>query len=264
MMEQHGSLDPDIGYWADGRGPDGHAAPALLHVPRRRQVGERHDPADALRRVPAVRRRRRPRRAAAPDARRGAVRARGPRAWRAASARRSGWTAFWVIGLASPVAIYALDFWEHTLGLGLMLWGVVLVRAGRARAAIARVTGCIGGRAVRRRRDDAHRGARLPRGVRRHRLPRDAGARPRPPGDHRARSGRARRRRSGPGRQRRPRTARARHDRSAARAPPAPPQAAGTSLGRSGARSVDHVLGTNRLAWASDLVLGGAIVAAAS
>ena len=44
-----------------------------------------------------------------------------------------GWAAFWIIGLASPVAIYALDFWEHTLGLALMLWGVVL-SARRARA----------------------------------------------------------------------------------------------------------------------------------
>ena len=36
-----------------------------------------------------------------------------------------GWRAFWVVGLASPVAVYALDFWEHTVGLGLMLWAVV-------------------------------------------------------------------------------------------------------------------------------------------
>ena len=39
--------------------------------------------------------------------------------------RGSGWSAFWVMGLLSPVAIYALDFWEHSLGLALMLWGVV-------------------------------------------------------------------------------------------------------------------------------------------
>ena len=36
-------------------------------------------------------------------------------------ARRSageapGWWAFWVVGLASPMAIYALDFWEHAPG----------------------------------------------------------------------------------------------------------------------------------------------------
>ncbi len=29
------------------------------------------------------------------------------------------------MGLASPLAIYAVDFWEHSLGLALMLWGVV-------------------------------------------------------------------------------------------------------------------------------------------
>ncbi len=33
--------------------------------------------------------------------------------------------AFWVIALGSPIAIYALDFWEHALGAGLMLWAVV-------------------------------------------------------------------------------------------------------------------------------------------
>jgi hypothetical protein len=35
-----------------------------------------------------------------------------------------GWAAFWAVGLASPVTVYALDFWDHALGLGLMLWGV--------------------------------------------------------------------------------------------------------------------------------------------
>ena len=59
------------------------------------------------------------------------------RAWRDGSAAGTGWTVFWVLGLASPVAIYALDFWEHSVGLALMLWGVVVVldvintRAGR-------------------------------------------------------------------------------------------------------------------------------------
>ena len=52
----------------------------------------------------------------------------------------TGWTAFWAVGLASPVAIYALDFWEHSVGLAFMLWGVVIVldvidgRAGWRRA----------------------------------------------------------------------------------------------------------------------------------
>ena len=43
-----------------------------------------------------------------------------------------GWLAFWIVGLASPVTIYALDLWEHTLGLALMGWGaIVLVDAAQ-------------------------------------------------------------------------------------------------------------------------------------
>lgn len=42
---------------------------------------------------------------------------------------------FWLVGIASPATIYALDFWEHTLGLGLMVWGAVgVLRASRAEA----------------------------------------------------------------------------------------------------------------------------------
>ena len=55
---------------------------------------------------------------------------------------RSGWLAFWLVGLASPIAVYALDFWEHSLGVGLIAWAVVLlydVTEGKAgwRAALA-------------------------------------------------------------------------------------------------------------------------------
>lgn len=34
-------------------------------------------------------------------------------------------TAFWVTGLAGPVLLYALDLWEHTLGLAAMAWATV-------------------------------------------------------------------------------------------------------------------------------------------
>ena len=65
---------------------------------------------------------------------------------------RTGWTAFWVIGLVGPVAIYALDFWEHSLGLALMLWGVVwLLRRARRRtssASTAFVAGALFGAAA--------------------------------------------------------------------------------------------------------------------
>jgi hypothetical protein len=55
----------------------------------------------------------------------------------------AGWLAYWVVGLASPIAVYALDFWEHAPGVACMLgavallWGVVdddraLARAGGA------------------------------------------------------------------------------------------------------------------------------------
>jgi len=33
--------------------------------------------------------------------------------------------AFWLVGLATPVVIYSLDFWEHALGLAAMVWGIV-------------------------------------------------------------------------------------------------------------------------------------------
>ena len=93
----------------------------------------------------------------------GAVLARacGARALARRLGARTGVATFWVIGLATPVAIYALDFWEHSLGLALMLWGVVLLfDVAEERAGAWRGRG--GRSAVRRRRDDADRSARLP------------------------------------------------------------------------------------------------------
>lgn len=40
---------------------------------------------------------------------------------------RAGWMAFWVTTLASPIAIYALDLWEHSLGAGLMVAAFALL-----------------------------------------------------------------------------------------------------------------------------------------
>ncbi len=39
----------------------------------------------------------------------------------------NGVLATWIVGLAGPVAIYAFDFWEHTLGLAAMAFGVLKV-----------------------------------------------------------------------------------------------------------------------------------------
>jgi hypothetical protein len=38
-----------------------------------------------------------------------------------------GWAALAVAGLASPLAIYALDFWEHSWGVALMGWALVFL-----------------------------------------------------------------------------------------------------------------------------------------
>ena len=46
---------------------------------------------------------------------------------RRVSGRRAGWWAFWCVGLASPIAIYALDFWEHAPGVAFLLWAVVFM-----------------------------------------------------------------------------------------------------------------------------------------
>ena len=119
-MEHTGALDPDIGYWAERPRPGRHAASALLHEPGRRQLGQRHHACRwCTRRWPLYQ----------VGGDRGllllpmlgavlcalaAALASGD-CWAPATGGRS----FWVVGLATPVAIYALDFWEHTLGLAL-------------------------------------------------------------------------------------------------------------------------------------------------
>lgn len=51
---------------------------------------------------------------------------------------RAGWVAFWLVALASPMAVYALDFWEHAPGAALMVWaGVHALDATRAPGARA-------------------------------------------------------------------------------------------------------------------------------
>ncbi len=50
-----------------------------------------------------------------------------------------GDVAFWLVGLASPLAVYAVDAWEHAPAVGLALWGIALAldadRPTRAAAA---------------------------------------------------------------------------------------------------------------------------------
>ena len=163
-MERHGGLDPDIGYWAEREDPAGVLHPLyytyrvgrnwvnvttlpMLYAayPLYRIGGDR-----AVLLLPML----------------GAVfSAFAARALARRLGGGTGWTAFWAIGLASPVAIYALDFWEHSVGLAFMLWGVVFVLD--VIDAASWLAGCSRRRrAVRCCRDLAPRGACLPRGGR--------------------------------------------------------------------------------------------------
>lgn len=58
---------------------------------------------------------------------------------------------FWIVGLASPVAVYSLDLWEHTIGLACVLGAVSLlmdVAQGRTAALGIVAGGLLGGGAV--------------------------------------------------------------------------------------------------------------------
>jgi hypothetical protein len=126
-MKAHHSTDPDIGYWAQRWDPNGTLHPLYYTS----HIGKRWINVTTL---PALY-------AALPlyDAfgYRGALvipmlGGVGCALAAAALARRAGAgdggrLAFWVVGLASPVVIYALDFWEHTVGLALIAWAVVVL-----------------------------------------------------------------------------------------------------------------------------------------
>lgn len=126
MMEARGDLDPDVGYWAAEWDP-GARVHGLYYTSR---VGDRYLNVTTLPMVLA----------AGPlyDALgyRGALllpmlggvaTALAARALARRLAATDGWAAFWIVGLATPVAVYALDFWEHAPGLALMAWAVVVV-----------------------------------------------------------------------------------------------------------------------------------------
>jgi hypothetical protein len=126
MMERNGGLDPDIGYWAERYDPRGELQ--SLHYTYR--VGDKWVNVTTLPMLytayplylvggdravlilPML----------------GAVLcALAARALARRLGGGDGWAAFWTVGLMTPVAIYALDFWEHTIGLTLMLWASVLL-----------------------------------------------------------------------------------------------------------------------------------------
>ncbi|HEX4978769.1 MAG TPA: hypothetical protein VFV35_01775 [Acidimicrobiales bacterium] len=122
-------LDPDIGYWAEEWDPDGSlhplyytsrvadgwvnatTLPMLLAAAPLYDVGG-YRAALLLPMLGSV---------TAAFAARALVRRLRP------SDEGHGWVAFWVVGLASPLTVYALDCWEHSWGAGLIAWGTVLL-----------------------------------------------------------------------------------------------------------------------------------------
>ncbi|MCJ7438361.1 MAG: hypothetical protein MUP97_11460 [Acidimicrobiia bacterium] len=128
-MDARGDLDPDLGYWAEDQDPEGSVHAIAMTY----RIGDRWVNVTTLPMIYA----------ALPLYELGglrgilllpmlgavlcalAARSRARRLARA-SPDRAGAVAFWTVGLATPVVVYALEFWEHTLGLAAMLGGVVL------------------------------------------------------------------------------------------------------------------------------------------
>lgn len=144
VMAETGSSDPDVGYWAEQADPDGRLHP----LTKTQLLGDRWVQVTTLPMVllvvplwqiggPAAL-------LALPMA--GAVAA---ALCARAIARRlgasTGWPAFWLIGAASPVGFYALDFWEHAPAVGLALVAIAIVVRDRLRPAPAVLAGLAGG-----------------------------------------------------------------------------------------------------------------------
>jgi hypothetical protein len=149
VMDERGRFDPDLGYWAERWDPDGalHPIGYTAHTASGKWVNVTTLPALwvgwQLYRVGGYR-------AALLVPMAGAIAAcfAGLALLRRLGVgERHAWAGFWLLGLASPLTIYALDFWEHTLGVALMAWAVVLVAdlvAGRSPRARARWASAVG------------------------------------------------------------------------------------------------------------------------
>lgn len=124
-MELNGGLAPDVGYWAERWDPEGRAHPLLAQRTERGWVGVGTLPTLYVERalfhlwgirgallVPML----------------GSVLC-ALGAWYLARsiAVDSAWAVFWIVGLGSPVALYAIDLWDHAIGLGMMTWGIALL-----------------------------------------------------------------------------------------------------------------------------------------
>src|SRR3546814_9153879 len=46
---------------------------------------------------------------------------------RRAASDSAGWAGYWLVGMGSPVVVYALDFWEHAPGVACIVGAVALM-----------------------------------------------------------------------------------------------------------------------------------------
>lgn len=132
MEDRGGGTDLDVGYWAEDLDPDGTLHPYFGTT----QLGDRWIQVTT---VPMIL-------AAAPLWEAGGYRlalalpmvggvlcalAARALAVRFDADRVRAWWAFWAVGLAGPVLLYAVDLWEHTLGLAAMAWAMVALAGAR-------------------------------------------------------------------------------------------------------------------------------------
>jgi hypothetical protein len=129
-MDRCGCLDPDVGYWAERWDRDGSLHPLYYARPMGTEAQRKWVDVTTLPMLAA----------ALPLWELGGYRAAlllpmagavAAALAAAAVARRAaldaGPRAYAVAGLASPLAVYALDLWEHAIGAGLVGWAVVLL-----------------------------------------------------------------------------------------------------------------------------------------
>ena len=130
VMTDRGRFDPDLGYWAERWDPDGTLHPIVFtsHTASGKWVNVTTLPAlwvgwqlyevGGYRLALLV-----------PMAGSLAAAFAGRALLRRLGVRSEGWAwgGFFLLALASPLTIYALDFWEHSLGVALMGWAVVLL-----------------------------------------------------------------------------------------------------------------------------------------
>lgn len=129
-MDDRGDVSPDLGYWAEAVDPDGSLYPMWSTV----HVNDRWVNVTSLPMLYAM----------LPLYHVGGALAAGvvPLAGTVAAAAAAAWLAgeiggrrratFWMVGAASPLTIYALDLWEHSLGVAAMVAAITLsLRASR-------------------------------------------------------------------------------------------------------------------------------------